>query len=159
VIQFCGLPPQSRQSARLSFQSSKFPPPHPQASDALPPLVPGWGQYSLAGEGGEPIRTKRQTLVYYPSTVPSKKRKARGGQKSDNNLRLFPFCRKNICCQEVEESTLYYWTILWLEDFLIEHVFIIQVCSCKFHLNTSLLTQRKISINVKPSAILPYTCL
>ncbi len=41
------------------------PPPHPQASVALPPLVPGGGggAHSLAGEGaGEPIRTKGQTL-------------------------------------------------------------------------------------------------
>jgi hypothetical protein len=42
------------QSARLSLQSSELgptpPPPHPQAS-VSPPLVPGGGTHSLAGEG------------------------------------------------------------------------------------------------------------
>ncbi len=44
----------SVQSARLSLQSSKiapFRPPHPQASVAPLPLVPGGGTHSLAGEG------------------------------------------------------------------------------------------------------------
>ncbi len=45
--------PQSRQSARLSLQSSDLapPPPHPQASVAPPPLVPGGGTHQLGGEG------------------------------------------------------------------------------------------------------------
>jgi hypothetical protein len=49
---------QSRQRTRLFFQSSELGPPpphthpHPQASVTdLPPLVPGGGTHSLAGEG------------------------------------------------------------------------------------------------------------
>jgi hypothetical protein len=55
----------------LSSRPNWLPPPiHPQASIAFsppPPLVPGGGTHSLAGEGtggGEPIRRKRQTLWY-----------------------------------------------------------------------------------------------
>jgi hypothetical protein len=40
-------------------------PPHPQASVAPRPLVPGGGTHSLSGGGqGEPVRMKGQTLWY-----------------------------------------------------------------------------------------------
>jgi hypothetical protein len=52
---------QSRQSARLSLQSSELGQPTPSpTSDCCPPLFPG-GTHSLAGEA-DPIRTRGHTL-------------------------------------------------------------------------------------------------
>jgi hypothetical protein len=60
--------PQSRQSARLSLQSSALAPPTLSSASGCCPPPPFWfrgGTHSLAGRGrGEPIRTKGQTLRY-----------------------------------------------------------------------------------------------
>jgi hypothetical protein len=54
-----------------SLQNWLPPPPHPPASVAPPPLVPG-GTHSLAGEGvGEPIRTKGRTIWYSSYSITS----------------------------------------------------------------------------------------
>jgi hypothetical protein len=54
--------PQSRQNARLFLQSSELGLPHPLASVPLPPLVPGGGTRSLAGEGVEGSQFRRRVI-------------------------------------------------------------------------------------------------
>ncbi len=53
-----GIVPQSRQSARLSLQSSELGPPPSHAGEGVPPLVPGEG-HSRWGERGWGSRFQR----------------------------------------------------------------------------------------------------